>query len=60
MNNWGGVRAGAGRPIQGDEPTKMHSLRSTDADWKLILDFAKILKYGDKKSAIDFVNQHKR
>ena len=60
MNNWGGVRAGAGRPIQGDEPTKMRSLRATDKDWKIILDFARILKQGNKSAAIDFVNQHKR
>ena len=55
----GGARVGAGRPIQGGEPTKMHSLRSTETDWQIILDFAKILKYGDKQAAINFVNQHK-
>ena len=55
----GGARSGAGRPTLGAEPTKMHSLRSTEQDWKLILDFAKILKYGNKQAAKDFVNQHK-
>ena len=59
MDNRGGKREGAGRPVQGDEPTKMRSLRATSEDWKIILDFAKILKYGDKQAAKDFVEQHK-
>ncbi len=53
----GGARPGAGRPVQGDEPTKMHSLRSTESDWQLILAFAKVLKYGDKNAAKDFIKQ---
>ena len=55
----GGARSGAGRPTLGAEPTKMHSLRSTEQDWKLILDFAKILKYGNKHAAKDFVEKFK-
>lgn len=59
MNGWGGARQGAGRPIQGDQPTKMRSLRATDKDWKLILEFARILKHTNRQAAIDFINQHK-
>ncbi len=54
----GGVRQGAGRPIQAEEVKKMRSLRATDKEWEIILAFAKILKSDDKQAAIDFVNQH--
>ena len=44
---------------QAEEVKKMRSLRATDNEWKIILDFAKILKHGNKQAAINFVNQHK-
>ena len=60
MNGWGGKRDGAGRkPQVGGEVRKNCTLKATEAEWKIILDFAKILKHGDKHSAINFVEQHK-
>ena len=57
----GGARIGAGRkPQVGDEVRKNCTLKATEAEWKLILDFARIVKHGNKQAAIDFVNQHKR
>ena len=55
----GGTRQGAGRPIEGEEAKKMRSLRATEREWQIILDFAKILKRGDKTAAKNFVESHK-
>ena len=61
MNGWGGKREGAGRkPQVGAEVRKNCTLKATVAEWSLILDFARIVKHGDKQAAIDFVNQHRR
>jgi len=59
MNGWGGVREGAGRKPQTGEVRKNCSLKATAAEWQLILEFAKIVKHGDKSAAANFVNQHK-
>ncbi len=58
MNGWGGKRTGAGRPIQAGEVKKNRSLKATDAEWELISNFAKIVKYGDKQAAKDFINRN--
>ncbi len=58
-NGWGGARQGAGRPPITGEVKKNRTLKATEQEWKIISDFAKILKYGDKNAATDFVNQHK-
>ena len=56
MNGWGGKREGAGRkPQVGDEVRKNCTLKATEAEWKLILDFARIVKHGNKQAAADFV-----
>lgn len=57
-NNWGGRREGAGRPLTAGELRKLRSLRATEHEWQLILRFAKILKYGDKASAEQFIDEH--
>ena len=60
MNGWGGRREGSGRkPQVGDEVRKNCTLKATSAEWQIILDFAKILKHGDKDSAKNFVESHK-
>ena len=46
MNNWGGVRKGAGRPPSPGETRKNCTLKATTAEWDLILAFAKIVKHG--------------
>ena len=54
--NWGGKREGAGRKATAGEVRKMHTLRATTDERDLILRFAKIIKYGDKIAAIQFLN----
>jgi len=56
----GGKRCGAGRPLEADEVRENHSLRATSTEWKLILEFARILKHTNRQAAIDFINQHSR
>lgn len=51
----GGARPGAGRPLKEGEVRKMRGLRATDEEWNLIQRFEKILKYGDKDKAKQFV-----
>lgn len=54
----GGVRPGAGRkPKTGDDLRKRCTLRATAEEWQLHLAFDKILKYGDKQAAIDFIDK---
>ena len=55
----GGFREGAGRPKIDNADRKQRQLRSSDEEWQLIKAFDKILKYGNKSAAIEFVNQHK-
>ena len=55
----GGARPGAGRPVQSEEVKKMRSLRATDKEWQIILDFAKIVKHGDRQAATNFVQNNK-
>ena len=51
----GGARPGAGRkPMQG-EVRKRCTLRATQEEWQMHLDFDKIIKYGDKQAAIEFI-----
>ena len=60
VKTWGGARKGAGRkPKTGDNARKGCTLRATAEEWQLHLAFDKIIKYGDKKAAIDFINSHK-
>ena len=59
MNNWGGSRAGAGRPTIGGKDRKQRQVRVSDDEWELIKAFDKILKYGDYFAAKDFVESHK-
>lgn len=53
----GGARPGAGRPIEAGEVRKNRTLKATEAEWKIISDFAKILKCIDKKAAVEFVEK---
>lgn len=50
--NWGGVREGAGRKITAEDGKirKMRSTRASDAEWKLIKEFAAILKDNPQKA----------
>ena len=54
----GGKREGAGRPPKDGELRKMRSMRATLEEWQLLQKFAKILKYGDKESAVKFLDEH--
>ena len=56
---WGGKREGAGRKPLAGEPQKQRGLRATDEDWLLIKQFEKILKYGDKEAAKNFIAAQK-
>ena len=59
MNGWGGKREGAGRKPQLESKARKNcTLKANAEEWKIILDFAKILKHGDRQAAIDFVNQY--
>ena len=59
MSSWGGKREGAGRKPIDNQQRKQRQLRSSDEEWELIRAFDKILKYGDKHAAINFINQHR-
>lgn len=37
---------------------KQRQLRAYDEEWALIQRFEKIVKYGDKQAAIEFLDQH--
>ena len=37
---------------------KQRQLRAYDDEWQLVQAFDKIVKYGDKQAAIDFINAH--
>lgn len=37
---------------------KQRQLRAYDDEWELVQAFDKIVKYGDKQAAVDFVNSH--
>ena len=53
----GGKREGAGRPPKpADQLRKRCTLRAITDEWDLILRFAKIIKYGDKIAAEQFLN----
>lgn len=54
----GGKRAGAGRPLTAGELRKRRTFRATDEEWQLHQRFDRLIKYGDKQAAIDFLNQH--
>ena len=54
----GGKREGAGRPKTAGEVRKQCTLRATREEWLLIQRFAKILKYGDKQAAQNFLDAH--
>ena len=56
----GGARPGAGRPKTGGVERKRCTLRASAEEWQLHLAFDKIIKYGDKQAAIEFVNSHSR
>jgi len=50
---------GSGKPLGYRKPEgtrTRRTLRAYDDEWELHLAFDKILKYGDKQAAIDFVN----
>ena len=55
----GGARQGAGRPLTAGELRKRCTLRATAEEWELHKEFDKILKYGDKIAAKDFVESHR-
>ena len=55
----GGKRIGAGRKPIDNAERKQRQLRTSDEEWEIIKAFDKILKYGDKTAAVEFVNQHK-
>lgn len=60
MNKKGQPRHG-GKPLGWKKPEgtrTRRTLRAYDDEWKLHLAFDKILKYGDKQAAIDFINSH--
>ena len=38
---------------------KQRQLREFDEEWEIIRAFDRIMKYGDKKAAIEFVEQYK-
>ena len=54
----GGKREGAGRPLAAGELRKLRSLRATDEEWRLLQMFERILKYGDKDKAKQFVEDN--
>ena len=60
MNNWGGARKGAGRPVgwrkAKSEMRPQRQLRAHDDEWQIIKAFAEIVKHGNKQAAIDFVS----
>ena len=37
---------------------KQRQLRAYDDEWEIINSFARIVKHGDKQSAVDFINSH--
>lgn len=50
--SWGGARVGAGRkPKLVSDARKTCSLKAYPDEWELILQFAKIVKHGDKSAA---------
>lgn len=53
----GGARVGAGRPLTAGEVRKRCTLRATAEEWELHKKFDKILKYGDKQAAVEFVEK---
>ena len=60
MNKKGQPRHG-GKPLGWRKPEgvrKQRQLRDYDDEWALVQAFDKIVKYGDKQAAIDFVNAH--
>lgn len=60
MNKKGQPRHG-GKPLGWRKPEgtrKQRQLRAYDDEWELVQAFDKIVKYGDKQAAIDFVNSH--
>ena len=58
MNGWGGKRAGAGRKPLSGEARRYCTLKANAKEWEIILDFAKIVKHGDRQAAINFVQNH--
>jgi len=55
----GGARSGAGRPTIDAQQRKQHQLRCSESEWELLRAFDKILKYGDKQSAKNFIEKFK-
>lgn len=51
----GGKREGAGRPPKIGEIRKRRTLRATEEEWQLHLQFDRLIKYGDKRACIDFL-----
>ena len=54
----GGKREGAGRPLGAEELRKMRCLRASSQEWEVIQRFVKMLKYGDKVKARQFVEEN--
>ena len=61
MNNWGGVRKGAGRPIgwrkENPNPRPQRQLRAYDDEWDIINRFAKLVKSGNKSVCMATIEQ---
>lgn len=52
----GGMQKGWRKP----EGTRtQHQIRAYDDEWEIIRAFARIIKHGDKNSAIEYVESHK-
>lgn len=61
MNKKGEPRKG-GMPVGWKKPEGVrtqHQLRAYDDEWEILKAFDKILKYGNKQAAINFVEQFK-
>jgi len=51
----GGKREGAGRPLTAGEARKQRQMRATDDEWRIIQQFAKLIKHGDRVACEKFI-----
>lgn len=61
LNGGGKMEKQIGRPTGWRKPEgvrKQRQLRAYDDEWKLIQRFEKMVKHGDKQTAIDFLDKH--